>query len=259
MNPLFQMGHRALGPSIFEIGRPGGGAAPVPNWYDPIVAILNSGGATGYLWIHETGISEAVGQPVSSWEDTSGAAVWEQPGASSLRPIRAADGLTFDGIDDRLNGPAEVTGWIAQASGPYTMGVGVVTTLSNATSVYWGATNGGTGSIVNYTTQNVLGRAGGSTLFSTAVTDTGPLSSWVAVASGAANQAKRRVSAAETLGTYGAQTAGIINSTLGARRTTSASLFMNGRLAWAIARNAALSSADMLAIEDILVANGYPI
>ena len=233
------------------------GGAPPALWYQSILDTLAAAGG-GYLWLHEVGIDTAVEQPVASWEDVTAAIAWEQAGASSLRPLRKSDGLLFDGIDDRLNGPADVTTWLARVSGPYTVGVGAVTATSNATSVYWAATSGSTASIVNLTTQSVLSRAGGSTLFSGAVVDTGPLSSWVTIAGSGSNLGKRRVSTAETLGTYGTQLAGIVNSTLGARRTTSASLFLNGKIAWAIVCPVALSSTDMLAIETTLAANGYP-
>lgn len=238
-------------------GSPGGSTPPAPPWYQPILDVLTAAGG-GYLWLHGFGIDEPLEQPVAEWLDVTGAVAWDQMGASSLRPTRKADGLLFDGVDDRLNGSADVTGWLARASGPYTMGVGSVTNLSNATTVFWAATSGSTTSIVNLNTQNVLGRAGGSTLFSTPVVDTGPLSSWVTVAGSGANLSKRRVSTAETLGAYGTQLAGIVNSTLGARRTTSPSLFLSGRLAWVVASPFALSSADMLAIETTLAANGYP-
>lgn len=232
-------------------------APPVEIWYQPILDTLEAAGG-GYLWIHAEGIGEVAEQPVSSWLDVTGTLAWDQAGASSLRPLRKSDGLLFDGVDDRLNGPADVTTWLARASGPYTVGVGAVTAASNATSVYWAATSGSTTSIVNLNTQNVLGRVGGSTLFSTAVVDTGPVSSWITVAGSGSNLSKRRVSTAETLGAYGTQTAGIVNSTLGARRTTSASLFLSGRVAWVIAAPVALSSAQMLEIETVLSANGYP-
>ena len=234
-----------------------GGAAPPAPWYQSILDTLAAAGG-GNLWLHEVGIDTAVEQPVATWDDVTGTIAWEQAGASSLRPLRKTDGLLFDGIDDRLNAPADVTTWLARASGPYTVGIGTVTALSNATTVYWAATSGSTASIVNLTTQNVLGRTGGSTLFSTAVVDTGPVSSWVAIAGSGSNLAKRRISTAETLGSYGTQAAGIVNSTLGARRTTSASLFLNGKIAWAIVCPVALSSDDMLAIETTLAANGYP-
>lgn len=238
-------------------GAPGGSTPPAPPWYQPILDVLTAAGG-GYLWLHGFGVDEPLEQPVAEWLDVTGAVAWDQMGASSLRPTRKADGLLFDGVDDRLNGSADVTGWLARASGPYTMGVGSVTNLSNATSVFWAATSGSTASIVNLNTQQVLGRAGGSTLFS-AVTDTGPLSTWITVAGGGANLTKRRLSAVEVLGSYGTQLAGIVNSTLGARRTTSPSLFLSGRVAWVIACPVALSSADMLAIENTLAANGYPI
>ena len=82
-------------------GAPSGSAAPA--WWQPILDILTSGGATGYLWLQDEGIATPVGQGVAEWLDVTGAAVWEQPGASSLRPILQAGGLVFDGIDDRLN------------------------------------------------------------------------------------------------------------------------------------------------------------
>lgn len=248
-----------LDPFGAGLGRWGGAPSegtPTPPWYQPILDTLAAAGG-GYLWLHGFGIDEPLEQPVAEWLDVTGAVAWDQMGASSLRPTRKSDGLLFDGVDDRLNGSADVTGWLARASGPYTMGIGSVTNLSNATTVFWAATSGSTASIVNLNTQQVLGRAGGSTLFS-AVTDTGPLSTWITVAGGGANLAKRRLSAVEVLGSYGTQLAGIVNSTLGARRTTSPSLFLSGRLAWVVASPVALSSAGMLAIETTLAANGYP-
>lgn len=256
---LFRCGPRCLdGSSIFEIGRAGAGAPPppAPEWWEEATAILTPLG--GYLWVYSEGIAETVEQPVSSWLDVTGALAWDQSGASSLRPLLKADGILFDGVDDRLNGSATVAGWLARGTGPYTMGVGSLTNLSNTTSVFWAATSGSTSSIVNLNTQNVLGRAGGSTLFS-AVTDTGPLSTWITVAGSGANQTKRRVSTTETLGSYGTQLAGIVNATLGARRTTSPSLFLSGRIQWVIAAPVALSSADMLALETILSAQGLAV
>lgn len=232
-------------------------APVVTSVWRPVLLILAAAGG-GHLWVHTEGISVANEQPVVAWFDVRGVRQWEQPGASSLRPTRKAGGLLFDGIDDRLNGDATITSWLSPSSGPYTMGLGVVTALSNATTVYWSATSGSTSSIVNLNTQNVLGRAGGSTLFSTAIVDTGPLSTWITVAGAGSNLAKRRVSTSEALGSYGTQLAGIINSTLGARRTASPSLFLNGTVAWVVSGPAALSSVDMAAIEAVMTAQGMP-
>lgn len=71
----------------------------VAPWYQPITDII---GANGFLVSHEEGITEAVGQPVSAWRDVRGTTIFTQPGVSSLRPIRFANGLVFDGVDDRF-------------------------------------------------------------------------------------------------------------------------------------------------------------
>jgi hypothetical protein len=228
-----------------------------PAWYQPILDILDTAGG-GYLWLHEVGVDAAVEEPVALWEDVTGVRAFAQPGVTSIRPTRKSDGVLFDGIDDRMNEDAELPTWIARASGPWTVGVGSTIVTANSTTNWWASTNNNTTSIVQYFANNRLGRAGGATIFTTAVNDTGPLSTWIAIAGAGAGQSLRRVSAAETTDTYGTQAAGILNFTLGARRTTIPGTFLSGRIAWVIVSPAALSSANMLAIENILAINGYP-
>lgn len=82
------------------LGRWGGsasGGAPAP-WYAPITDLIGA----GFFVEHATGIPDAVGQPVSAWADVRGTPVYTQPGVTSLRPLRNAGNVEFDGIDDRL-------------------------------------------------------------------------------------------------------------------------------------------------------------
>lgn len=74
------------------------GGPSTPPWYQDIVDII---GPSGFFASHDTGITEAVGQPVAAWRDVRGKAFLTQPGASSLRPIRFATHLRYDGVDDR--------------------------------------------------------------------------------------------------------------------------------------------------------------
>lgn len=236
------------------LGRWGGaasGGTPAA-WYAPIVAILTSGGATGYLWLHEVGIPNAVGQPVEAWEDTTGALAWVQAGASSLRPLRAATEITFDGIDDRMNGEAGISSVLSGAT--WTMAAGARTNTASGTRFYWTITDGSVSNIMGLTAVHRLSFVPAATLFASA-TSAGPLSVWV---TRAGDDFTRRLSAVESLGTNATYPVTLNLPTLGARRTTSTGLFFQGSLAWVALTTRTLSSADMLAIETILAANGYP-
>lgn len=247
----FQIGGRALGPSIFEIGRPGGGVAT--NWYDPIVAILTSGGATGYLWLHETGIASAVGQPVAAWADTSGAVAWEQPGVSSLRPIRASGGLILDGIDDRMNGTAGMAAILAGTG--WSMALGW-TALSGASRIFWAITDNSTTARINPLTDTArLAFVPSASIFTISAPATSS-SLWY-TRNGTAYA--RRLAGMDETTTSWASPVGLNTLTLGARRTPGAGVFLPAIVAWVALTTRTLSSADMLAIEDILTANGYPI
>lgn len=241
------------------LGRWGGSASgSAPAWWDPIVAILTSGGATGYLWLHEVGIPTSVGQPVEAWEDVTGTVTLDQPGASSLRPILQADSLAFDGIDDRLLGPAEVAALTATPSGPWTIGAGGPTITISATRVLWCAGSPSTASVVELNARMSLVRGGGTTIFSV-LDPPSPFSAWISISGGGTGEALRRVSGVEATATYGTQAAGIDRFTVGAERLTTTRNFFAGSMSWFIATNRGLSSVDMAVIEAILTANGYPI
>ena len=221
-------------------------------WYAPIVAILTSGGATGYLWLHEVGIASAVGQPVQTWEDTSGAALWEQPGVSSLRPLRGATEIVFDGIDDRLNGGAPAAAILSSVT--WSVGAGARVNLPSGTRFYWSITDASVNNIAGLTAVHRLAFVPSATIFASA-SEVGPLSVWT---TRAADTFHRRLSTVESAAANAAYPVSLNTSTLGARRTTSAGLFFQGSLAWFAMTTRTLSSADMLAIETILAANGYP-
>lgn len=88
-------------PPGFRVRGPAAGGAPPAPWWQPIADILTAGGAQGHLWLHDEGVSAAIGAPVDVWEAVNSGAVWEQPGASSLCPLRQSDGHAYDGTDDR--------------------------------------------------------------------------------------------------------------------------------------------------------------
>lgn len=253
----FQTGQRTLGPPIFKIGGPRAGSVPPEpptQWYDPIVAILTSGGATGYLWLHETGIAGAVGQPVAAWTDTSGAAIWEQPGVSSLRPILQASGLVFDGIDDRMNGAAGMASILAGSA--WSMALGWSALSVGATRIFWSITDNATTARINPLTNTArLSFVPSASIFTISAPATSS-SLWY-TRNGTAYA--RRLAGMDETTTSGASPVGLNTLTLGARRTPGAGIFLPAIVAWVALTTRTLSSADMLAIEDILTANGYPI
>lgn len=70
------------------------------NWYDNISSII---GPNSLFCVYNEQVSAASMSQVDSWGDVRGTAVWTQTGAASLKPIVSASGISFDGIDDRLN------------------------------------------------------------------------------------------------------------------------------------------------------------
>lgn len=88
--------------------------------FQPIVDIVGPLG--GYLWHHTRGIAVANEQPVETWLDVTNTVAWEQPGVSSLRPIRKAQGVLFDGLDDRM--PARDASLLTILDGAHTIVVG---------------------------------------------------------------------------------------------------------------------------------------
>lgn len=226
---------------------------PSSQWYDPIVAILTSGGATGYLWLHETGIADAVGQPVVAWADTSGAASWEQPGVSSLRPIRQPNGLVFDGIDDRMNGTAGMAAILAGTG--WSMALGW-TGLSGASRIFWSITDNSTTARINPLTDTArLSFVPSASIFT--ITAPATSSSLWYTRNGTA-YARRLAGVDESVISL-ASPVGLNTITLGARRTPSAGIFLPATVAWVALTTRAVSSSDMLAIETLLATNGYPV
>ncbi len=220
--------------------------------YKPSLEIL---GNNGYLWVHTQGIAEAVEGAVSSWSDITGSLSFLQSGASSLRPTRKSDGIQFDGTDDRMNEDTVLPGW--GADNVWSIGLGFVSVTTSSSRVWWGLTNNNTTNIVNLTTENRLGRVGGSTVFSVTPTS-GPASVFVSVANFGSNQTKRVISGTEVGGNYGTQAAGINTFTLGARRTPAASIFLQGKISWFVASNVTLSSSQMATITANMAAIGFP-
>ena len=234
-------------------GAPSSGAPAA--WWQPILDILDTAGG-GYLWLHEVGIDTAVEQPVALWEDVTGAQAFVQPGVSSIRPTRKAGALRFDGIDDRMNEDTELASWLARSAGPWTVGVGSPQVTPLSSDVWWGAALTGAGSnLLQLSSNNQFGRVGGPAILTGADPRPGPVSAWVAVGGG---DALRRVSATETAAAYGTQLTGINTFTLGGMRSGSPRNILLGDISWVIVSPAALSSANMLAIETVLAANGYP-
>lgn len=232
-------------------GPPSGGVAP--QWYDPIVAVLTDGGATGYLWVKDLGITTAVGQPVSDWEDVTGAVAWSQPGASSLRPILQASGLVYDGIDDRLNAAGFDS---ALAGSTWTMAVGMVAQVSGST-VYWAITDNTTTNLYNPVTStqrlSVIATTADNLFLST--TPAPPQSVWY---TRNGTSYTRRLGATEASATSALSPAGLSVLTLGARRSPSAGVFLNGTIAWVAVTTRALNTTERANINSILAAQGYP-
>lgn len=103
------------------LGRWGGapsGGAPAPAWWQPIADLVGAGFITVYTEGVET--SGAGSAQVDSWADVRGGVVWAQSGAGSTRPALAANGITLDGIDDRL----EADEYAALFNGAHTWIVG---------------------------------------------------------------------------------------------------------------------------------------
>lgn len=100
LDSIFRCGPRCLdGSSIFEIGRASGGAPPPPPWYQPIVDLVGG----GFVCVYTEGVETAdPGAQVTAWNDVRGTPVWLPSGATSTRPVLAANGITFDGVDDRI-------------------------------------------------------------------------------------------------------------------------------------------------------------
>ena len=233
-------------------GAPSGGVAP--QWYDPIVAILTDGGATGYLWVKDLGIATAIGQPVSDWEDVTGAAIWEQPGVSSLRPILQAGGLVFDGIDDRLNAGAGLAALFTGST--WTMAVGWSAITAGVSRVYWGITDGSTSNLINpVTSTNRLGFVPAASLFAS----TAPSAASAAWYTRNGVNYTRRLNTLESTDTTAVYPVGLNNLTLGARRSPSASIFFQGTISWVILTSRALNTTERADISTLLSSNGYPI
>ena len=247
-----------LDPFGASLGRWGGapsGSAPAPAWWQPIVDILTSGGATGYLWIKDEGIATPVGQGVAEWLDVTGAAEWEQPGASSLRPILQAGGLVFDGIDDRMGDGSSLVTLLTGSA--WSVGCGYAA-ITPGTTVWWAATDGTTTNLYNPTTSNsrlsVFGGGGSDALFGVNV-PAAPGSVWYGRNG---TGWSRRLSGTETTAISARAPAGLNNLTLGARRSPSAGVFLTGTVAWFTITNRVLNSTERDAIATLLAANGYP-
>lgn len=232
-------------------GAPSGGVAP--QWYDPIVETLTSGGATGYLWLRETGIATAVGQHVQDWEDVTGAVAWSQPGVSSLRPILQAGGLVFDGIDDRMN----AAGFDSVLTGStWTMAVGVTAAVLSNSTLFWSITDN---TLSNYiqvaTNRRQLVFVPAASLFSLNSV-TAPVSVWFSRSG--ANYVRRVAAVEESASSATAYPSELNTLTLGARRSPSVAAPMNGTVAWVAVTTRALNTAERASINTLLAANGYP-
>lgn len=244
--------HRILKRGALELLS--GSAAPA--WYQPILDILTSGGATGYLWLKDEGIATPVGDPVAEWRDVTGAVSWEQPGASSLCPLLDDDGLFYDGIDDRHNASAGLVGIFAGST--WTIAVGVVDMVAGATRVYWGVTDGSTANLLNLITStsrlSVIQGVSANIFTSSAPAST--TSMWV---TRDGSDYTRRLAGVENGGNTALYPIGLTLLTLGARRSPAASIFFQGKIAWVALSGRALNTTERADIATLLTTNGYPI
>lgn len=241
-------------PGLLRLSMAAAAAAP-PMWYDPIVATLTAGGAQGHLWLHDHGVSVAVGAPVAYWLSTDGEASWEQPGASSLCPLLQADGLAFDGIDDRQLAGASTDTLLAGST--WTFALGAPSAVASASRAYWATTDGSTSNRYNAVTNNDLGASAagsGVSLFG-AATASPPMGVWFS-RSGATYV--RRLGAVYSVGSWPSSPTGLQLLTLGARRAPSAGVFYSGKISWVLLTTRALNTTEMGDIASILAANGYP-
>lgn len=238
----------------------GGSSAPatsnilVSPWYAPIVVTLTAGGATGYLWIKDVGISTAIGQPVAMWGDVTGTVAWEQPGASSLCPILQANGLAYDGIDDRHLASSSFDTILAGSS--WAFGLGIAAFGGSSTSrVFWATTDGTVNNRYNAVQNGQLGAQGGSSA-SLFTATAAPSGSALWYGRGGTNYT-RRLGGTDVSGVWIGAPTNLALLTLGARRMPTAAVFFLGTISWAAVTNRTLSADDLDSISTTLSANGY--
>lgn len=243
---IFQRWPERFGISLY------GGGGPEPAWWQPIADALNSSGNTGFLWLYDEGTGATTGQPVASWMDVTGTIAWAQAGASSIRPQLDVNGLVWDGIDDRMNGPSEVSVILSNLT--WSVGIGVQSNLPSGTRFYWSITDNSVSNIAGLTTLHRMAFAPSATIF-TSASESGPLSIWTVRDDLGFD---RRLSTAESTRAIAAYPVSLNTPTLGARRSPTSGLFFQGSISWVMMTTRKLTSSDMLAIETILNSNGYP-